>query len=186
MKMIVGLGNIGPQYHGTRHNTGFIVVEEFAKEHGIKLDTRKMEAHYGTGMVEGEKVMVVEPTTFMNESGRAVHPLMEYFNVDIDDLIIVYDDMDLPVGRVRLRDKGSAGGHNGIKSLISHLSTKEFNRIKVGTGRPKNHQSVVDYVLSKFSPDDIPDFQAASQQAVHALNNWVGGMSMTELENKYN
>lgn len=185
MKMIVGLGNIGPQYDRTRHNTGFMAAEAFASEHGILINTRKMDAKYGTGVVNGTKVMVVQPTTFMNESGRAVHPLMKYFDVSIDDVIIVHDDMDLPVGKVRFRDKGSAGGHNGIKSIIEHLGTKEFARLKVGIEHPKQTK-VVDYVLGRFTSDQQPMINQALDTAVAGLDDWIAGMSMTELENKYN
>ena len=185
MKMIVGLGNIGPQYNGTRHNTGFMVVDEFAKQHNIALTTRKMDARYGTGIVNGEKVLVVKPTTFMNESGRAVHPLMDYFKIDLDDIFVVHDDMDLPVGHIRLRDHGSAGGHNGIKSIIAHVSSKDFKRLRVGTGHPQK-MSVVDYVLTKFTTEQQPLFNQSADKAVAALDDWLSGTAFTQLMNKYN
>lgn len=185
MKMIVGLGNIGPQYTKSRHNTGFMTVEAFANEHGILLNNRKMEAKFGIGVVDGHKVIVVEPTTFMNESGRAVHPLMEYYDVAVEDVIIVHDDMDLPLGKIRFRDKGSAGGHNGIKSIIEHLGTKEFARLKVGIEHPKQ-VSVVDYVLGKFTADQTPLLNQAIDKAEAGLLDWVNGMSIRDLENKYN
>ena len=134
MKMIVGLGNIGPQYDGTRHNTGFMVVEQFAKSHDISIKTRKMNAKYGSGFVNNTKVMVVEPTTFMNDSGLAVRPLMDYFDVSIEDLIIVHDDMDLPVGKIRIKDKGSAGGHNGIKSIITNHNHNDNDELQGTNG----------------------------------------------------
>ncbi|MEJ6400180.1 aminoacyl-tRNA hydrolase [Nicoliella lavandulae] len=185
MKMIVGLGNIGPQYDGTRHNTGFSVLDQFANDHGIEMTTRKMEAKLGSTVIDGEKVMLVEPTTFMNESGRAVGPLMKFYKLDLDDLIVVYDDMDLPVGKIRLRTHGAAGGHNGIKSLIAHLGTNKFNRIRVGTDHPKL-QSVVDYVLGKFTDEQLPDFNKSVDTAVDALNDWVNDTPFDKLENKYN
>jgi len=185
MKMIVGLGNIGPQYDGTRHNTGFMVVDAFAKAHQLKLDTRKFDARFGTGLVNGEKVLVVKPTTFMNESGRAVHPLMDYFKIDLADVIVVHDDMDLPLGRIRVRDHGSAGGHNGIKSIIAHVGTQDFDRIKVGIAHPQQH-TVVDYVLGKFTTDQQPLFNQASDHAVSALEDWVAGAEIAQLMNRYN
>lgn len=185
MKMIVGLGNIGPQYEGTRHNTGFMVVDAFAQAHQIALTTRKFDARYGTGIVNGEKVLVVKPTTFMNESGRAVHPLMDYFKIDLQDVIVVHDDMDLPLGRIRLRDHGSAGGHNGIKSIIAHVGSQNFDRIKVGIAHPQQH-SVVDYVLGKFTQEQQPLFNQASDHAVAALEDWVQDTAFTELMNRYN
>lgn len=185
MKMIVGLGNIGPQYDGTRHNTGFSVVDKFAEKHDIDLSTRKMEAKFGSGVIDGEKVMLVEPLTFMNESGRAVGPLMKYFKLSLEDLVVVYDDMDLPVGKIRLRNHGSAGGHNGIKSLISHLQTDKFNRVRVGTGHPIK-ESVVDYVLGKFTTEQKPNFEKAADNSVAALEDFVAGKEFSRLENKYN
>ncbi|WP_268913875.1 aminoacyl-tRNA hydrolase [Lentilactobacillus sp. SPB1-3] len=185
MKLIVGLGNIGPQYTGTRHNTGFMVVEEFAKQHNIQIITRKMDAKYGEGFIGSEKVMVVEPTTFMNESGRAVVAFQNYFDIDVDDIIIIHDDMDLPVGKIRIRATGSAGGHNGIKSIIASIGTRDFARIKVGIAHPQR-QKVVDYVLGKFSKEQLPDFLSAQDHAVSALEDWVDGSAIPELENKFN
>ncbi|ABJ63673.1 aminoacyl-tRNA hydrolase [Levilactobacillus brevis] len=185
MKMIVGLGNIGPQYDNTRHNTGFMVVDAFAQQHGIALTTRKMDARFGSGLVNGEKVLVVKPTTFMNESGRAVHPIMDYFKIDVADVMVVQDDMDLPLGRIRLRDHGSAGGHNGIKSIIAHVGTQNFGRLKVGIAHPQQH-TVVDYVLGKFTTDQRPVFNQAADRAVAALDDWVAGSDFMQLMNQYN
>ncbi|HIW71627.1 MAG TPA: aminoacyl-tRNA hydrolase [Candidatus Levilactobacillus faecigallinarum] len=185
MKMIVGLGNIGPQYDGTRHNTGFMVVDAFAQAHQLRLDTRKFDARYGTGIVNGEKVLVVKPLTFMNESGRAVHPLMDYFKIDLADIIVVHDDMDLPLGRIRLRNHGSAGGHNGIKSIIAHTGSQDFARIRVGIAHPQQH-TVVDYVLGKFTKDQQPLFNQASDHAVAALDDWIAGTEFPQLMNQYN
>lgn len=185
MKMIVGLGNIGPQYKNTRHNTGFMIVEQFAEQAGLSFTSRKMEAKLAQGMVNGEKVILVEPTTFMNESGRAVGALMHFYKLDIDDLIVIQDDMDLPLGRIRLRPKGSAGGHNGIKSIIAALGTSEFDRIKVGIQHPQK-STVVNYVLGKFTEVQRVDFNQAADHAVAALFDWVAGSDMPELMNQYN
>ncbi len=185
MKLIVGLGNIGPQYTGTRHNTGFMVVEEFAKRHDIQITTRKMDSKYGTGFIGTEKIMVVEPTTFMNESGRAVAQLQNYFDVDVDDIIVVHDDMDLPIGKIRIRNTGSAGGHNGIKSIINSIGTRDFARIKVGIAHPQK-KKVVDYVLGKFSKEQLPDFLNAQDRAASAIEDWIAGSTIPELENKFN
>lgn len=186
MKMIVGLGNIGPQYDGTRHNTGFMVVEAFAKKHGINIKTRKMNAKLGSDFLNGTKVLVVEPTTFMNDSGIAVKPLMDYFDVKPEDVIVIHDDMDLPIGKIRIKDKGSAGGHNGIKSIIANLGSENFCRIRVGIQHPAKNNTVVNYVLGRFSKDQLPEFKMASDHAVNALEDWVDGTSIPELENRYN
>lgn len=122
MKMIVGLGNIGTRYDETRHNTGFMVVEQLARDYHLGAFTHlKQEAVAVTGMINGEKVMIVKPTTFMNDSGRAVGPLVDYYDIDLDDLVVVNDDLDMPVGKVRLKTHGASGGHNGLKSIINAL-----------------------------------------------------------------
>ena len=148
MKMIVGLGNIGSRYDETRHNSGFMVVEQIARDYQLgAFSHTKYEAVAATGMIDGEKVMLVKPTTFMNDSGRAVKPLMDYYQVDLADLVIVADDLDMPVGRVRLKTHGASGGHNGLKSIIQYLGTKNFNRVKLGIDHPQNG-TVVSHVLA--------------------------------------
>lgn len=185
MKMIVGLGNIGTKYDGTRHNTGFMVVDEFARIHQAPFSKHQMEASLATTVINGEKVLLVKPSTYMNDSGRAVRPLLDYYKIDIADLIVVYDDMDLPVGKIRFRKKGAAGGHNGIKSLISHLKTQGFDRLKVGTDHPQK-TTVVNYVLSKFTATQQPLFDESVDHSISGLEDWVNGMSIADLMNKYN
>lgn len=170
-KMIVGLGNPGDRYENTRHNMGFMTIDLLAQELGLSFNWEKtFVVEIADTFVNGEKIFLVKPQTFMNESGRAVKPLMTYYNLDPSALTVIYDDMDSPVGRVRLRQKGSSGGQRGIKSIITHLGTEEFNRIKIGIGRPKNGMKVVNHVLSGF--DDI-DAEAAHNgilRAVSAIN----------------
>lgn len=185
MRLIVGLGNTGFRFEKTRHNTGFMVVNTFAEQHRITFHASKLNARVGSRPVRGEKVIVAKPTTDMNLSGQAVAPLMNFFKLSLDDLIVVYDDMDLPVGRIRLRNHGSAGGHNGIKSIIRELRTNKFRRIRVGTAHPK-HQAVDDYVLSPFTKEQRPKFDRARGRAVSALDDWTIGMGFQSLENKYN
>ncbi len=184
--MIVGLGNIGPQYDGTRHNMGFMVIDQIAKDYQLSFKhTSKMEAMTASGIINGEKVLLVKPTTFMNESGRSVKPLMDYYDVPVEDLIIVHDDMDLPIGKIRLKAKGSAAGHNGLKSLINHLGTQGFHRVKVGIDHPGN-SNVVDYVLGKFKADQQDGLQDNITQAENAVEDWITGMPFGQLMNKYN
>ncbi|MCF6515873.1 aminoacyl-tRNA hydrolase [Lactobacillus sp. S2-2] len=185
MKMIVGLGNIGLEFMGTRHNTGFMTVEKFADRNNIKISKNKMHAKIGEGNINGEKVIVVQPTTMMNESGQAVRPIMDFYKIDIEDLIVAYDDMDLPVGKLRLRTNGSAGGHNGIKSLINHLGTKNFNRIRVGIDHP-NKESVVNYVLGKFTKEQQIELSKGIDLANDALEEFVNNVEFSKLENKFN
>lgn len=186
MKMIVGLGNIGTRYDETRHNTGFMVVDQLARDYHLGAFTHlKQEAVAVSGVINGEKVMLVKPTTFMNDSGRAVGPLVDYYDIDLDDLVIVNDDLDMPVGKVRLKTHGASGGHNGLKSIISALGTKNFNRVKVGIDHPQ-HGTVVSHVLGKFSKDERPKFDQAVEQAEHALEDWINGEDFAKLMNAYN
>lgn len=186
MKMIVGLGNIGTRYDETRHNTGFMVVDQLARDYHLGAFTHlKQEAVAVSGVINGEKVMLVKPTTFMNDSGRAVGPLVDYYDIDLDDLVIVNDDLDMPVGKVRLKTHGASGGHNGLKSIISVLGTKNFNRVKVGIDHPQ-HGTVVSHVLGKFSKDERPKFDQTVEQAEHALEDWINGEDFAKLMNAYN
>ena len=186
MKMIVGLGNIGTRYDETRHNTGFMVVDQLARDYHLGAFTHlKQEAVAVSGVINGEKVMLVKPTTFMNDSGRAVGPLVDYYDIDLDDLVIVNDDLDMPVGKVRLKTHGASGGHNGLKSIISALGTKNFNRVKVGIDHPQ-HGTVVSHVLGKFSKEERPKFDQAVEQAEHALEDWINGGDFAKLMNAYN
>lgn len=147
MKCIVGLGNPGRKYEKTRHNIGFTVIDELASRFQTKLDQTKNNAAYTIVTIGNEKVMLMKPQTYMNLSGEAVRPLMDYYKIDIQDVLVVYDDLDLPVGKLRLRETGGHGGHNGIRSLIQHLGTKDFKKLRIGVGRPTNAQPIVDYVL---------------------------------------
>ena len=143
MKMIVGLGNIGRQYAQTRHNVGFMIVDELANNLNTTFQTSKFEAQVATAFQGGEKVLLVKPSTYMNDSGQAVGPLMSYYNVDPTDLLVIHDDLDLPLGKVRLKQKGSAGGHNGIKSIINHVGDQHFKRVKVGIDHPQKMLSLI-------------------------------------------
>ena len=186
VKMIVGLGNIGTRYDETRHNTGFMVVDQLARDYHLGAFTHlKQEAVAVSGVINGEKVMLVKPTTFMNDSGRAVGPLVDYYDIDLDDLVIINDDLDMPVGKVRLKTHGASGGHNGLKSIISALGTKNFNRVKVGIDHPQ-HGTVVSHVLGKFSKEERPKFDQAVEQAEHALEDWINGEDFAKLMNAYN
>ncbi|CZQ93172.1 peptidyl-trna hydrolase signature 2 [Trichococcus palustris] len=186
MKMIVGLGNPGPKYADTKHNVGFITVDEWAAQNKQNYNKNKFEALYLETTVNGEKVLFVKPLTFMNESGRAVRPLMDYFNVGIEDLVVVYDDMDMPVGKIRLRQKGSAGGHNGIKSLIQHLGTQDFNRIRVGIGRPQFNMTVIQHVLSPFPKIEQEDVLFSVRESVDAINYFIEGHTFLDTMNQFN
>ena len=169
MKIIVGLGNPTREYEGTRHNVGFSVIYNISDAYNIKVDTKKHKALIGKGVIEGQKVILAMPMTYMNLSGESVRELMDYYKCDLEDLIVIYDDISLDVGKLRIRGKGSAGGHNGIKNIISHLGTQEFTRIKVGVGEKPKHMDLADYVLGRFSKDEQPLIREAADKAKQAV-----------------
>ncbi len=173
MKLIVGLGNPGREYELTRHNIGFMAIDELAKRWNISLNEQKFKGVFGAGFVNGEKVILLKPLTYMNLSGESIRPLMDYYKIDVEDFVVLYDDLDIPVGKLRFRMKGSAGGHNGVKSTISHLGTQEFQRIRMGIDRPKNGMKVVDYVLGRFTSEEIPDVNHSIEKAADACEEWL-------------
>ena len=152
MFLVVGLGNPGREYEDTRHNIGFKVVDNIAKEYNIEINRQKFKGTYGEGFIDGEKVILLKPTTYMNLSGESVREVVDYYNLDNEDVLVIYDDISLEIGTLRIREKGSAGGHNGIKSIISHLGSEVFPRIKVGVGQPAG--DLVKHVLGKFTKEE--------------------------------
>ncbi len=154
MYLIAGLGNPGVDYAATRHNIGFDMVTYLSDSYDIPLRSREGKALVGRGMIGGNKVMLAQPQTYMNLSGESVRALMDYYKLDLEDLIVIYDDISLPVGQIRVRKKGSAGGHNGIKSIIQHLGTQEFSRIKIGVGDKPEGGDLVRHVLGRFSREE--------------------------------
>ena len=162
MKLIVGLGNPGRGYAHNRHNIGFICLSHFARIQGIRFDKKQGQARTGAGEVANNKVIVAKPQTYMNLSGQSVNRLVKKFNISLNDLIIIHDDLDLPLGKIRIRQGGSSGGHNGIESIIAHLGSQDFTHIKVGIGRPPptegstedKEEEVVAHVLTDFTPEE--------------------------------
>lgn len=185
MKLIIGLGNPGKPYEHTHHNVGFDTIDVLADRMGITLNQTKFNGVYGTVHRPEGKVILLKPLTYMNLSGECVRPLMDYFDIDIEDIVVIYDDLDLEKGKLRLRQKGSAGGHNGIKSLIQHLGTQEFNRIRIGINRPPQGMKVSDYVLARFSKEDQPLMQESFEKAADASMYWLE-KSFVEVMNKFN
>lgn len=152
MRYIFGLGNPGKKYANTRHNAGFEVIDLLAERHGIRLKNKpKLEAKAGEGRIGDEAVMLIEPQTFMNLSGYAVSAVLDYFKADPEDIIVIYDDIDLPLGAIRIREKGSAGTHNGMRSVVGYLGTDSFVRVRLGIGRPEGPTPLASYVLSTFA-----------------------------------
>ncbi|SYX87019.1 aminoacyl-tRNA hydrolase [Paenibacillus alvei] len=169
MKWIVGLGNPGTEYAATRHNIGFMAIDSLADRFGIQVRESKCKALVGEGRVGTEKVVLIKPMTYMNLSGEAVRAYMDYYKADIEDFIVLYDDMDTELGKIRLRYQGSAGGHNGIKSLIQHLGTQSFNRVRMGISRPEPGRSIVDYVLSTFPKAGMEDLKQTVERTCDAV-----------------
>jgi peptidyl-tRNA hydrolase, PTH1 family len=151
MKLIVGLGNPGQEYAATRHNVGFMAIDRLCGKYGISVHKKQSKGLAGEGVIRGHKVAFLKPQTYMNLSGESVRAFMDFYKVKLEDVIIVYDDLDTEIGKVRLRYQGSAGGHNGIKSLIQHLGTEKFNRIRIGISRPAPGKDIAHYVLAPFA-----------------------------------
>ena len=186
-KLIVGLGNPGDKYFETKHNVGFMLVDQMAKSLNLTFSHDKIfQADIASTFLNGEKVYFVKPTTFMNESGKAVHALLTYYGLDIEDLLVIYDDLDMEVGKIRLRAKGSAGGHNGIKSIINHIGTQTFYRIKIGIGRPKNGVSVVHHVLSTFDKDDYIGILQSIDKVDDSVNYYLQEKNFEKTMQRYN
>jgi peptidyl-tRNA hydrolase, PTH1 family len=173
MKLIAGLGNPGKQYEKTRHNIGFEVIDELSRNFSIPLNQSKFKGLYGMGHYQGEKVILLKPLTYMNLSGESIRSVMDFYRIEAEDIVVIYDDLDLPVGKIRLRQKGSAGGHNGIKSTIQHLSTQEFNRIRIGIDRPKANMKVTDFVLGRFNEEEVGLTEEAVKKSADACEAWL-------------
>ena len=186
MFIIAGLGNPTLQYEGTRHNVGFDVIDTLAERYNISVDTRKSRALIGKGMIEGHKVILVKPQTYMNLSGESIRSLVDYYKVDEEsELIVIYDDVSLGVGQLRIRKKVSAGGHNGIKSILSELGTDVFLRIKVGVGEKPRKYDLADYVLGHFSKEEKEQMKEGYQKAADAVSMLLNGETEAAM-NQYN
>lgn len=170
MYIIAGLGNPGREYENTRHNAGFASLDALAKRHGIELTTRKFQALTGSGYIDGQKVLLVKPQTFMNLSGESVAELLHYYKIDPEEeLLVIFDDISLAPGNIRIRKKGSAGGHNGIKNIIAMTGTENFKRIKVGVGEKPAGWDLADHVLGRMSEEDRAAFEEAVKESVKAV-----------------
>lgn len=186
MKLIVGLGNPGQGYTNNRHNLGFMCLNHFARAHGIRFDKKQGKARVGLGEVAGEKLVVAKPQTYMNQSGQSVSLLVKKFSIGLDDLVVIHDDLDLPPGKIRLRQGGSAGGHKGVESIIAELGSRDFHRIRVGIGRPPSEvEDIIDYVLSDFTPTERQIFTQTIPTVSEALFCLLTE-GITVAMNKYN
>ena len=185
MYLIVGLGNPEPEYSKTRHNMGFDVINELSKKYDIKVEKQGFDALYGTGMIENEKVILCKPQTYMNLSGESIIQFVNYYKIDIENVIIIYDDIDIEPGIVKLRKKGGAGSHNGMKSVVHCLATDNFKRVRIGIGKPKENKDLIEHVIGAIDDEDLENLTSgvnkAKEAVIEILKNGVDSAM-----NKYN
>ena len=184
MKLIVGLGNIGDEYAKTNHNAGFMIVDKLAEKCGFNFKNRGCESDYAEYNLAGEKFIVAKPRTYMNESGKAVKSLMKKFDISLDDIIIISDDIDTEPGHIRVRKSGSAGTHNGLKSVIAETGSTEFKRLRIGIGKQQEHQDLASFVLGKMRLTD--EQKKGLDKALDAIYDYVNGLSIDNIMSKYN
>ncbi len=185
MFIIAGLGNPGLKYAGTRHNVGFGAIDVLAEKYRIGVDVKKHKALIGKGVIEGQKVVLVKPQTYMNLSGESIQAAAAYYKLSPEAVLVIYDDINLDVGRLRVREKGSAGGHNGMKSIISCLGSDQFPRIRIGVGDKPSRMDLADYVLGRFPEEELADVREAIDRAARAAALIVNGQ-MSEAMNQFN
>lgn len=185
MYLIVGLGNPEPEYSKTRHNMGFDVINKIAKKYDIELSRSNYNALYGTGIIEGKKVILVKPQTYMNSSGEAIKKFIDFYKIPLENVIIIYDDMDTDIETIRIRPKGGAGSHNGMKSVIYELQSENFARIRVGIGRPKGEFDKVDFVIGAIPDEEYINLQKGQNEAVEAVVCYIKN-GIDNVMNKFN
>lgn len=195
MKLLVGLGNPGSRYANTRHNIGFIVLDQIASEAGITINKKQNQALLGQGIWQGQKIMLAKPQTYMNNSGEAVLELINYYQDGLTDLLVIHDDLDLDFGRIRFKEGGGAGGHNGLKSISRLMNSPDYDRLKIGIGRNPNFMKVENYVLSDFAAEErklLPDLLPLAVQGVivwiqkgikEAMNGYNAAVDLQGLHN---
>lgn len=185
MKLIVGLGNPGAKYQGTRHNVGFVVLAELAKQFSTSAPRAKFQGETSEGLIGSERVLLLTPLTFMNLSGASVLAARDFYKIETEDLLVICDDFNLPLAKLRFRGKGTSGGQKGLEDIIRRLGTDEFPRLRIGIGAPPPGRDVAGYVLSKFTNDEQPEIQAAITRATAAVATWVQ-QGVEHCMNQYN
>jgi PTH1 family peptidyl-tRNA hydrolase len=183
--LIMGLGNPGREYAGNRHNIGFRIVDEYAATHGLKFSKMQQRAITAAGRVNEQRIILAKPQTYMNESGRSVSALMSFYKVSRDRLLVIFDDLDLPFGTLRLRSDGGAGGHNGMRSIIGQLGGNQFARLRVGIGRPPGRMDPAAFVLQDFNRDEILELTAVVERAIDAIDLFIS-RGITAAMNQFN
>ena len=169
MYLIIGLGNPEEEYSKTRHNMGFNAINKIAEQYGIKVNKSKFQGLYESAIIEGQKVMLIKPQTYMNLSGECIKQFVDFYKIPNEDILVIYDDMDIEPGKIKIRKKGGAGGHNGMKSIIKMLGTEEFARIRTGIGRPKHNGDDINYVIGAIPEEEIPKLQDGVEKAKEAV-----------------
>lgn len=185
MYLIIGLGNPEADYANTRHNMGFNVINKLAEKFNIEVKKDKFKALFGSGVIEGEKVILIKPQTFMNLSGEAVQEFVNFYKVPLENIVVIYDDVDVEPGKIRIRKTGSSGSHNGMKSIISHLSTEAFPRIRVGIGKPHEHFDMISHVIGGIAEEDKEPLEKGVNLATEAVIELLKN-NIDSAMNKYN
>lgn len=173
MYLIVGLGNPEQEYKQTRHNMGFDTINKIAKKYNIEINKNKFQGIYGKGEIEGKKVIILKPQTYMNLSGICIKQYISYYKIEQDKLLIIYDDMDIEPGKIKIRKKGSSGGHNGLKSIIQEIGTEEFQRIRIGIGKPSEYQDKINYVIGKVQEQELVELEKGTEKAEQAITEII-------------
>ena len=182
MFLILGLGNPGPRYELTRHNAGFLVVDNLADKYRIQFTHRKYHCRYGEGEICGVRVMVAKPMTYMNESGKSAKAILSALKITADRVIVVHDDIDLPLGKIKKKSKGGDGGQRGLRSIAGSLRTAEFHRVRIGIGRPEYQDEIVDYVLSSFEEEEIQPLNDVIEQAIGMIESMLSELNNSTLQ----
>jgi len=184
MKLIVGLGNPGKEYENTRHNTGFMAIDEYAKINNLTFNKNKFDGIYTDFLLNGEKIILLKPQKYMNLSGEVISKYLDYFKINKNDLLIIYDDMDLEVGTYKIRFKGGSAGHNGLKNIESNITTNKYKRIKIGISKNKNIDTV-NYVLGKFTSDEFNKLKEVLKKIPNIIDDYIK-LDFDKVMNKYN
>lgn len=185
MKLIIGLGNPEKDYAGTRHNMGFDVINELSKKYDIEVNKSKFKSLYGDGVIEGKKVILLKPQTFMNLSGEAVYEIVSFYKLDLEDILVIYDDLDIEPGKIRVRKSGSPGSHNGIKSVTHYLKSNNFARVRVGIGKPEGSIDLIEYVIGGIDTEEKHLLKEGVDRATEAVIEILKN-DINSAMNKYN
>ncbi len=185
MYLIVGLGNPEPEYSKTRHNMGFDVINQIAKKYGIDLSRSKFDGIYGSGSIEDQKIILLKPQTYMNLSGKSIKQFVDFYKIPIENVLVIYDDMDVNIGAIKIRKKGGPGSHNGAKSVVHELAKEEFPRIRVGIGKPVDEYDAIDYVIGKLEEETYQKLEEGIKKALQAIPEYIKN-GIDSAMNKYN